>query len=47
MRKQYVANPEHWYWSSANPQSVIKTEIVETKNIGNWLKKPAPAKSIE
>jgi len=30
MRKQYVANPEHWYWSSANPQSVIRTEAVET-----------------
>ena len=30
MRKQYVTNPEYWYWSSANPQSVIKTEIVET-----------------
>ena len=30
MRKQYVANPEHWYWSSANPQSVIKTETFET-----------------
>jgi REP element-mobilizing transposase RayT len=30
MRKQYVANPEYWLWSSANPQSVIKTEVIET-----------------
>ena len=30
MRKQYVANPEHWHWSSANLDSEIKTAVVET-----------------
>ena len=30
VRKQYVANSEHWYWSSANSRSEIKTEIVES-----------------
>ena len=29
MRKQYVANSEHWYWSSANPQSIIETEAID------------------
>lgn len=24
VRKQYVAKPEHWYWSSANPRCVLK-----------------------
>ena len=30
VRKQYVQNPESWLWSSANPDSPIKIEIVET-----------------
>jgi len=30
VRKQYVVNSEHWYWSFANPHSVIKTETIET-----------------
>jgi REP element-mobilizing transposase RayT len=30
MRKQYVANPKHWFWSSANPQSVIRTEAIDS-----------------
>ncbi len=30
VRKQYVADPSHWLWSSANPLSAIKTESVET-----------------
>ena len=30
LRKQYVSDPVHWYWSSANPKSVIKTEAIET-----------------
>jgi len=30
IRKQYVANPEHWYWSPANSKSIIETEDIET-----------------
>ena len=30
MRKQYVVNPEHWHWSSANPNSEIKVEVIES-----------------
>ncbi len=29
-RKQYVVDPAYWFWSSANPQSVIKMEIIKT-----------------
>ena len=25
VKKQYVARPEHWYWSSANPECLLKT----------------------
>ena len=39
MRKQYVVNPEHWYWSSANPHSVIKTEAIETQKRRKLVKK--------
>ncbi len=27
VKKYYVALPEHWYWSSANPDSPIKVEL--------------------
>ena len=30
IRKQYVADPSHWYWSSANPHSEIKVEAIES-----------------
>lgn len=30
VRKQYVTDPAHWFWSSANSQSIIKTEVIET-----------------
>ena len=30
IRKQYVINPEHWHWFSANSNSEIKIEIVES-----------------
>lgn len=29
-RRQYVERPEYWYWSSANPDSPIKVESIET-----------------
>ncbi|MCK5475265.1 MAG: transposase [Candidatus Pacebacteria bacterium] len=29
VRKQYVTDPAHWHWSSANPQSIIRTEAVD------------------
>lgn len=29
VRKQYVASLEHWLWSSANPESMIKVENID------------------
>ncbi|MDD3190277.1 MAG: transposase [Candidatus Pacebacteria bacterium] len=29
VRKQYIQVPEHWFWSSANPTSVIEVENTE------------------
>ncbi len=29
VRKQYVQNPKHWYWSSVNPASPISIQILE------------------
>jgi len=30
VRKQYVNDPSHWVWSSANPKSTIKIDQLET-----------------
>lgn len=30
VRKQYVQDPASWFWSSANPDSFIKAEMIET-----------------
>ena len=30
VKKQYVQNPEHWLWSSANPESTIKIDNIES-----------------
>lgn len=31
VRKQYVASPEFWFWSSANPNSPIRVENIEAQ----------------
>lgn len=30
VRKQYVQNPEYWFWSSANSDSPIKVDVIES-----------------